>query len=180
MLLGLTFQSYWFLNDNLPPRVDLWLAVDGMIPFWPASMIVYQSFFIGLIAAAVVCGPEEFLTLLAAVLLANLVCYAGFVAFTAHYPRPDPALIESPFWSDFYADLFEQDAPGNTFPSIHVAVTLLVAMRMRLRWGGALWLVWGALVCVSTLTVKQHFVVDVLGGIVVALGVHALMFRRTA
>jgi membrane-associated phospholipid phosphatase len=49
-----------------------------------------------------------------------------------------------------------------------VAVTWLLTLRMRRRRWGGLWLVWGGLVALSTLTVKQHFIADVVGGIALA------------
>lgn len=76
--------------------------------------------------------------------------------------------------------MWGQDKPGNTFPSLHVATTVLGALRLRHRRGGALWLLWAALISVSTLTVKQHFLVDVLGGLAVAFAVHAVVFRKAA
>jgi membrane-associated phospholipid phosphatase len=178
VVISATFQIYWYLNNNLAPRFDLMTPLDRALPFWPWTLLVYQSFFVMLLWAAWVCGAEEFLKLSAAVLLSNLVAYVGFIAFTAHYPRPDVAAIEPAWLRDMFVAMFAQDAPGNTFPSIHVAVTALVGLRLRMRRHGWVWLLWGALVIVSTLTVKQHFIADVLGGIAVALGVDALVFRR--
>lgn len=177
--IALTFQAYWYLNNHLSPRVDLSTPLDRAIPFLPSTLLIYQSFFVMLLWAAWVCQAREFLRLMAAVLVANLVAYLGFIAFTAHYPRPDCSGIEPLWLRSAFVSMFAQDAPGNTFPSIHVAVTVLVALRLRSRRLGWAWLVWGGLVVLSTLTVKQHFVADALGGIVVALGTHALFFGST-
>jgi membrane-associated phospholipid phosphatase len=179
-LIGLTFQAYWYLNNHLPPRFDFMTPVDRLVPFLPWTLLVYQSFFCMLVWAAWICDAREFLRLLAAVLLANLAAYAGFILLTSHYPRPDLRTIEPEFLREAFASMFAQDAPGNTFPSIHVAVTTLLALRLRQRRLGGLWLAWAGLVVLSTLTVKQHYLVDVIGGLALALGLHAWLFRQVA
>jgi membrane-associated phospholipid phosphatase len=174
-----TFQIYWWLNDHLTPRFDFMTPLDAAIPFLPWTHVIYTSFFYMLLVMAWQLDGREFVRMLGAVLLVNVVCYLGFILFTAHYPRPDVESIASPYWREEFRWMWSQDKPGNTFPSLHVAATVLGALRLRHRRGGALWLVWAALVCVSTLTVKQHFIVDVLGGLAVAFAVHAVVFRKS-
>jgi membrane-associated phospholipid phosphatase len=178
VLIGLTFQVYWYLNNHLAPRFDLMTPLDRLVPFVPWTLLVYQSFFVMLLWAAWICSASEFLRLLVAVLLANIAAYAGFILFPSHYPRPDWRTIQPELIRDAFASMYSQDAPGNTFPSIHVAVTTLVTLRLRQRPFGKLWLAWGALVVLSTLTVKQHYLVDVIGGVALAIGLHAWLFRR--
>jgi len=177
VLMG-TFQGYWWLNANLPPRFDLALPVDAAIPFLPWTYAVYTSFFVFPLVAAWALEAEEYVRMLGAVLTVNAVCYLGFFLFTSHFPRPPVEAIESPYWREQFRVMWSQDLPGNTFPSLHVAVTGLGALRLRHRRAGALWLAWAGLISLSTLTVKQHFVVDVAGGVVVALAAHAVFFRR--
>ncbi|MBM7114512.1 phosphatase PAP2 family protein [Archangium primigenium] len=173
-----TFQPYFWLNDHLPPRFDFLTPLDTAIPFLPWTYALYSSFFALLLGAAWLLDGHEYLRMLGAVLLANAVCYLGFFLFTAHYPRPPLDSIPPGFWREQFRQMRASDNAGNTFPSIHVATTLLGALRLRHQRGGALWVLWAVLICLSTLTVKQHYVVDVLGGIGVAWGVHALLFRR--
>ena len=177
VLLGATFIPYWWINDHTPPRFDYLTRLDTAIPFLPWTLPIYQSFFVLIIAAAWVCEAPEFLRLLGAVLLANVIAYVGFLTLTAHYPRPDWHPIEPPWLREAFRSMFSQDAPGNTFPSLHVAVTTLLTLRLRRRRFDVLWLVWGALVVLSTLTVKQHFILDVVGGLALALGLNAWRLR---
>ena len=178
VLAGLAFKCYWFLNDHLQPRLDLMTALDHAIPFMPWTIVVYQSFFLMIIFTAWACDGREFVRTLKIILYANIVSYVFFIAFTSHYPRPELLQLENPLWKAMFGLVYQQDAPGNTFPSIHVAVTVLLALRMRMRRLGLLWLPWASLVCLSTLTVKQHYVIDVLGGIVVALSLNWWEFDR--
>jgi membrane-associated phospholipid phosphatase len=62
------------------------------------------------------------------------------------------------------------DPPTNCFPSLHVSMMILLAIYLYKEskpWGVFSWIL-AVLVSVSTLTTKQHYFVDVLGGILVA------------
>ena len=177
VFIALTFQSYFWINDHLPPRFDFLTPLDAAIPFLPWTYAVYTSFFALIIGAAWLLDGREYLRMLGAVLLANAVCYLGFILFTAHYPRPSLESIAPGFWREQFRRMYASDNAGNTFPSIHVAITMLAALRLWHRRGGAWWMLWASLISLSTLTVKQHYLVDVLGGFAVAWGVHALLFR---
>lgn len=176
VLVAATLVVYQWLNARLEPRYDFWLPLDGWIPFWPSTWVVYASFYVLLPLAAWWARPGEYGRTLLAVLTANACCWVGFVLFPAHYPRP-PLDGVSPVWlHDALASMWRDDLPGNTLPSIHVTTSLLVALRLREARGGPVWLLWGGAIALSTLTVKQHFVADVVAGVVLALAINALFF----
>ncbi|MBI3724946.1 fatty acid desaturase [bacterium] len=177
LVYAATFACYRALNASLPHRVDLMSSLDRAIPFLPGTILVYLSFYGLMLAAAWRFPALEFRRLIVSVLVANAICYAGFALLTSHYPRPPLEEID-PLWRPFYENLRRSDGPGNTFPSTHVAVTCLLALRLARGRGSLLWLVWGGLIDLSTLTVKQHFVADVAGGVVVALVAEAIAFPR--
>ena len=175
-LFGLTMVVYQHLNRTLVPRIDLMTWVDEAIPFWPWTLVIYNTHGPIMLAAAVVIRARDFSRLLLAMLATNFLCYLGFILWTAHFPRPDVSALGPP-WGDWMRSMYGMDPPGNTFPSIHVATTVLLVLRMRFQRGGWWWVAWGALICLSTMTVKQHFIADVLGGIALALGVYFLAYR---
>ena len=79
--------------------------------------------------------------------------------------------------------LWRTDTPTNVFPSIHVfnSVTLALAYHHCARLRGRKWLwvrVSADLLCVSiilsTMLLKQHSVIDVMGGIILALTLDAV------
>jgi hypothetical protein len=84
---------------------------------------------------------------------------------------------------DWFSKLayFQQskDTAYNNFPSLHVGLNVyayaLIAWQSK-RISPA-WLVLPVLIIISTLLVKQHLVIDVLGGLVLATGAF-LLFRR--
>src|SRR6185436_14225959 len=55
------------------------------------------------------------------------------------------------------------DVPENCFPSLHVSLAIIAAAYWpRARWIG---IAWAIAIAVSTMTTKQHYFVDVAGGI---------------
>ena len=66
--------------------------------------------------------------------------------------------------------LYNVDTPANALPSLHVANTYLAGARLRRL--GSVWRViapaWAVSIVVSTLTTKQHYAIDIAGGIALA------------
>ena len=170
---------YLVINRSLDPKVDFLLPVDTSIPFLPWTIFVYQSLYAMVMIAAYMSKPREFLELMGGMVAIHLCCYVCFYVWTAHYPRPSPTLIDSLFFRALYTALHEIDGAGNTFPSIHASASIFVGWRMRQMRSGWGWPLWGVVVALSTLTVKQHFVVDIAaGGFLAAIVLMAVGWRR--
>jgi membrane-associated phospholipid phosphatase len=80
------------------------------------------------------------------------------------------------------------DTPANCCPSLHVSTAFLTAfifidssseggVRRERRGYLAIYLVWAFAIAVSTLTTKQHYLVDVVTGFVLALAHYWVFFR---
>lgn len=110
-------------------------------------------------------------------MLTSVLAYTVFVLFPSSYPRPELFSDDDPT-SSLLLLVWAVDRPNNTFPSLHVALPFVLALACLeddRRLGR--WLVWVALVpSLATLTVKQHYVVDVIGGGALALVVHTIVF----
>ena len=79
------------------------------------------------------------------------------------------------FWGLWYGDLMHKtDMPYNAWPSLHVAQSLLIVLLLR-KWEVIqkqteilVWICWVGL-CISVLTTKQHFIFDLVTGLIAAL-----------
>jgi membrane-associated phospholipid phosphatase len=155
--------------------------LDDAIPFLPASAWLYLPFYaaIFLIAIAGFRTRAHFnrgLVGVGMILLVGLVCHR---LIPAAYPRP---LLHPPYPNVSYAFMAwvqAVDPPGNVFPSLHVAHTWSLALILhhenpRL---GRVALLMAALLALSTLTTKQHFVADVVAGLLLAAGSRLLVLR---
>jgi membrane-associated phospholipid phosphatase len=97
-----------------------------------------------------------------------ILSFTAFILFPISYPRE---LYQG--YNTIITNLFKTDPPGNCFPSLHVFNTVFFAscyswtkksvLKICLMW------FWTALIVVSVLTVKQHYLLDVFGGIALAV-----------
>ena len=155
------------------------LAVDRALPLVPAWSLVYWSLFLAAVLPVLVVHQRDHVhrTILAfiAVWLAALAC---FLAYPTVSSRPE----EAP--GDGFGDwgmrlILSTDVQYNCLPSLHVAQCFLAAFTCSLvhRGVGAVAVAWASLVAVSTLLTKQHYVLDVVGGVVLAALAYAIFLR---
>ena len=102
------------------------------------------------------------------VALASVIAFAVFLVAPMAYPRP--SLEPQGALSALLALEYAVDGPRCTFPSLHVAVAWIFYLGLREenpRWRP--FLLFEALaVTISTVLVKQHFIVDLVAGMALA------------
>jgi membrane-associated phospholipid phosphatase len=157
------------------------LALDRAIGVEPTWMLVYASLYIFIIPlpVLVVRQPELFRRGLQGYLSVMLFAYVCFLAYPTVAQRPDEVPGDGfAAWS--LRILYDVDPPYNCFPSLHVAYSFVAALACsRVHRGvGVVATMWAALIGVSTLYTKQHYVVDVIAGALSA-SVAYLLFLRT-
>jgi membrane-associated phospholipid phosphatase len=106
--------------------------------------------------------------------LASLFAFAIYLLAPMPYPRPHHPL--EGFWESLLAFEWSIDEPRCTFPSLHVAFAWLMYLGLRNeapRWRLALLLL-AISISISTVLVKQHFIVDVPSGMLLAWGAWAV------
>ena len=172
-LNGLTYFGIQNLVEH--HAFDFLLPIDEEIPLIPEFIWIYNSLIPVLIgvAAFLVRTKKVFYTTALSFLLAMVILDFCYVFLPSFYPREAFAVTGASTW---LLDLTRQlDGSNNTFPSGHVALAWL------LFWGVAhsvyaakhkiaktLTALWAIGISISTLTLKQHYVVDVVGGFAVA------------
>ena len=178
VILVVGVAAFLLVELLITPRHRLETGLDRAIPFVPLTLPLYLAFFPYVVAASVVADRREFLVVQAATVAALAIAIGCFCLFPVTLPRPDPALIDNAFLRRRFSRLWRLDAATNGFPSLHVAATCIATWALaRRRRHGWLAVVFAALICASTLTVKQHTILDVLGGAALALGSLALARR---
>ncbi len=155
--------------------------LDDAIPFWTWTSWCYLPFYaaIFIIAIAGFRSRELFNRALKSVALVMFVGAVCHLTIGAEYPRP---VLHPPYpdvSTAFMALVQRIDRPGNVFPSLHVAQTSTLAFilyrdRPRL---GAFTIVIAAILALSTLTTKQHFIADVISGYALAFVARAFALR---
>ena len=170
------------------PHIDLTLTMDLMIPLIPSTVVIYFGcFLVWLIFYLIIVGwdgwsgesaasltPESFFTrhdtgrFLTADALAKVICFLFFVFFPTTAIRPE--ITGDGIWDLVMVFLYRIDSADNLFPSLHCLISWMCWIGLRRRRDlhpvmRHLPLITAILICISTLTTKQHVILDVFGGI---------------
>jgi membrane-associated phospholipid phosphatase len=146
------------------------LPFESQIPLIPAAAPLYASLYAELaLPVFFVRTGRAFVRLQATSALACLVAFAVFLLLPMTYPRPH--LDAHGGAGGVLVAVWGADAAACTFPSLHVTCAWIVAFSLgeRSRAWRMAWGVNAVLISVSTLLVKQHFIVDVAGGTALAV-----------
>jgi membrane-associated phospholipid phosphatase len=182
VVLVLLVPFYIFIAELLPgrklhvPEVGL----DHLLPLRPTWALVYGSLYLFLILlpVLVVRHEEHIRRTVRAYLLVWIAAYVCFLAYPTVAPRHDK-IIGQGFGVWGLRFLYSADPPYNCFPSLHVAHSFVSAFTCsRLHRGvGIAAAVAASLVGLSTLYTKQHYVLDVTAGILLACIAYAVFLR---
>jgi membrane-associated phospholipid phosphatase len=155
-------------------------ALDRAVPFWPTSGIVYFGAFAFLVATFLSLRDRAQATrFLYASLLAQVIGMLCFLLWPVQYPRelyPLPAHT-SAVGAALVAYVRSSDSPVNCLPSLHVSTAVICALSLRGRRCFPAAVLVALLAAASTLTFKQHYVVDVITGAALGLGAWWPCFR---
>ena len=184
ILLFALVPLYIFIPALFPPesRNVPELSLDRAIPLLPSWSLVYGALYMFLILLPifVVRDDAHIRLTVSAYLLIWITSYVFFFwIYPTAAPRPAMAIVTG-FGGWGLGALYGADPPYNCFPSLHVAhsfVSALAVIGVHRRLG-AIALISAALVAASTLFTKQHYVVDVVAGVALALMAYAIFLRR--
>jgi membrane-associated phospholipid phosphatase len=173
---------YIFIGESMPGRTVHIpaLALDGALPLQPAWALVYGTLYLFLIALPVfvVRQEEQIRRTVFAYLAIWITAYAIFLAYPTMASRPAEVIGKGfAVWGLRF--LYNGDPPYNCFPSLHVAhsfVSALTCYRVHRRLGIAA-MICGSLVGLSTLFTKQHYILDVIAGVLLAFTAYAIFLR---
>lgn len=156
------------------PHTDLTSQWDHAVPFVPWTIVIYGGSYLFWVVNYILCAMQESYArsrLFCADMLAKFICLIIFLAFPTTNVRP--AIVNKDFWSEAMKMLYGVDSADNLFPSIHCLVSWLCWIGVRKRKDiSALYrylsLAIALAICVSTMTTRQHVMVDVVGGVALA------------
>jgi membrane-associated phospholipid phosphatase len=186
--VALFVAGYFGIGLHVRPSAarELRLAVDARIPFVAETIWIYLWLFpAALLPLFLIRCRGLFRRTIAAyaiVIAASLAVFAAYPV-TSRELRADPSLLELDRVSPWVVSvLYRLDPPYNLFPSLHLSVAALAALSAwkASRAYGAAVAVGVVLIAVSICTVKQHFVLDGVGGLALAGGAYAAVLRPYA
>jgi membrane-associated phospholipid phosphatase len=144
-------------------------AIDRAVPFLEWTIWIYVSYFLFLFVPVAVCRDEARVTrVLYALALNSVLAGVIFLAWPTQLTAQQPA--GGGLTGLLWRALLTVDRPVNCVPSLHVANACVCAFALQhegRRWR-SLAPVWLALIMLSTLTTKQHVVIDIAAGVLLA------------
>lgn len=156
------------------PHHNIEGSLDRLIPFLPPTVIIYLGCYLFWIVNYILIARQEkkeVCQFFSADFLSRVVCLVCYLVYPTTNTRP--AVEPDGFWNQVVFYLYRIDAADNLFPSIHCLVSWFCYIGLRgkeeiPRWYRTASCVMAILVCISTLTTKQHVIPDVIGGIFLA------------
>ncbi len=179
-ILG-TNLIYDSLNHG-PNRVFLETPLDRALPVVPIFAIPYVSLipYIGVsLLVFLFFRVRIYRSAALTMIIAWFISYAFYFFLQSYIARPQITGTD-PF-SGMIRSVYASDQPYNDFPSLHTSLSTIIAIhwwRFDRRIGIPA-AIWTALIVASTVLVKQHYLADVAGGLVLASVTSFLVMRTT-
>jgi membrane-associated phospholipid phosphatase len=173
-------NEIYFLLNHGPAVLHLRTPLDDAIPVVPAFVIPYVSlnpYVYVTLAALLLLRTRIFQSAGLAMLGTWLVSYLFYFFLQSEMIRP--VLAGTDVFTRMINAVYAGDNPYNCFPSLHTSMSTLMAvhwLRVDRRIGIAA-SVWTALIVASTVFIKQHYVADVAGGLVLGFATAWLAWR---
>lgn len=147
------------------------IFIDSYLPFVPFFIsfyiLAYVQWIIGYIKIAKE-NKETCYHFCAGEVIAKLLCLFFFLVFPTTIVRPK--VIGDGIWGMLTRFIYSADAPVNLFPSIHCLESWMcfrgaMALKKVSKKYKIIMFVFTIFVCMSTVLVKQHVFIDIIGGI---------------
>jgi membrane-associated phospholipid phosphatase len=161
------YQFYFWCQRNAPFEArEFGSSIDDLIPYVPRWVWVYSFLYYPAILYVnlVLVSPGQFTQVASSYMLLLALQVACFLVFPVRTPQSWRARSGEHSLSErFLAFVQRFDAPSNSFPSMHTSVAMLTALHLYERHGTATF-AFPALIGLSCLFTKQHYVVDIPAG----------------
>jgi len=174
--VGIAFFAVYptcnWLTANRSTTYPLYLESELAIPLVPDFFWIYISMYILFLLPPFFLHVPQLNKLGKQLISGILISAIFFLLLPAElgFVRVSP---DDPFYAGIFSSLFSIDLPHNLVPSLHVIFTALIifalleaAKSIRLKY--VLW-AWLTLVCISTLLVHQHHILDIMIGLMIAV-----------
>ena len=170
--------AYWRDWQAFDPTT----SIDTWIPIIPWMIVPYSTLYFYYPMAAIL-GMKSEQTQRENVIFHQILLMLTWMVFAIFILAPvEVDIRRSVFaadlgiWQPWYDYLYAVDTPWNAWPSLHIVQSLL-ALLVVSRWYNTenyrwqiriLWFAW-LMLTISVMTTKQHFVWDVVTGIIIAV-----------
>lgn len=167
---------YWgtqlIMKDSY--HYDFTSKLDRSIPFIKEWVIIYLGCYIfWIVNYILICreGKEKWFRFVFADISAKLICGIFYIILPTTNVRP--VVSGNDIFSILMRFVYYADLPINLFPSLHCLMSWYCFIGIRKSKKIPIWYkifscIFAVLVCMSTQFTKQHYFIDIIGGILLA------------
>lgn len=176
LLLVVHLSSYYGAKAIIADKTGLFmgLPVDDRIPFVPWTVSIYYVCFIFWVinyTNILRTEPEGTYRYMCAEILGKVICFVCYVLIPTVMIRPE--VTGEGFFPDIIRMMYAIDPPNALFPSMHCFVSWMCVVGLRGKKEFSLSyratsVVMAIAVFVSTVTTKQHVIVDAFAAVALA------------
>ena len=182
---------FYYIEKTITPGLSIihimHCSFDDLIPFCEYFIIPYLSWFLYVALACLFVlykgSDSEFfklaLTLVIGMSLSMTICMiypSGLHLRPVEFPRHN-------IFTTLVSVLYSSDTPTNVFPSVHVYNSLAIHISLsklkvleNYKWVKNCSLILCILICLSTVFIKQHSLIDVTGAIVMMIVLYVAIY----
>lgn len=183
-MIWFTYLERTVTKDFIPIQSKL----DKYIPFMEIFVIPYFLWFLFIfvtVAYFFFTSKRDFYKCCAFLFIGMTICLVIYTIWpNGHYLRVNlNTLGRSNIFTRIIGRLYRFDTATNVFPSIHVynSIGAMIAIRRseslrKIKWLQIATLILTILICMSTVFLKQHSILDVFGGIVLSIIMYAFIY----
>jgi membrane-associated phospholipid phosphatase len=179
-VLAIVTSLFYDALNHGPNRMFLRTPIDDLIPvvgpfvipYVTLRPLIYVSALLFLLFRARIYRSAAL-----SMTITLAVSYAFYVLAQSFIERP--VLTGDDLFSRMIRDVYASDQPYNDFPSLHASLSTIFAIhwwRVDRRIGIPVGL-WVVLIVLSTVLVKQHYVADMVAGVLIAFVVSRAALR---
>ena len=166
LIVGVYQFYFWCQRNYVASPREFRLPIDDRIPYRPRWVWIYSFLYYPVIVAInwTVTSPRQFLY----VAISYMLLLASQMIFFIFLPVTTPAEWRTAVTGRgrserFLAFVQSFDGRSNSFPSMHTSVATLTALHLYPSFGPVV-IAFPALIALSCLFTKQHYVVDLPAG----------------
>lgn len=172
LILPLININYVISNTLSKSGKNLALPLDKEIPFVSLFVFPYVYWYIFIIVGLIFLlskDRKEYLRALMAIYIGMCICFAFYYLYPVEISRP--VVENNTIPNKLVNIIYKNDRPFNCFPSIHVLNTYIIMRFTKIK-DNKYWFYYtniiGILIILSTLFIKQHFILDGVVAIILA------------
>lgn len=162
--------NYLITNILTKTGHNLTTLIDNKIKFNSIFIIPYVYWYIYVIGGFIIIltqSRQNYMRVFLSLFLGLCICYIIYYLYPTEIMRP--VVENNNIFNRLVNIIYLLDKPVNCFPSLHVLTTYFLMRYTKYKYSKKVFYytqIIGVLIIISTLYIKQHFLLDILGAII--------------